>query len=79
MQSYALGAYKVFIRKIEPRTDEKLNKPKLSASAVLNPMDNSENLDEDYISDILDNMPEKQRAKFRDCLWVRFMRSLKNL
>ena len=40
-------AYKVFIRKIEPRTDEKLNKPELYASAVLNPMDNAENLDED--------------------------------
>ena len=64
-------AYKVFIRKIEPRTDEKLNKPELYTSAVLNPMDNAENLDEDYISDILDNMPEKQRARFRDGLWVK--------
>ena len=64
-------AYKVFIRKIEPRTDEKLNKPELYASAVLNPMDNTENLDEDYITDILDNMPEKQRARFRDGLWVK--------
>lgn len=64
-------AYKVFIRKIEPRTDEKLQKPDLYASAVLNPMDNAENLDEDYISDILDNMPEKQRARFRDGLWVK--------
>ena len=64
-------AYKVFIRKIEPRTDEKLNKPELYASAVLNPMNNAENLDEDYISDILDNMPEKQRARFRDGLWVK--------
>ena len=64
-------AYKVFIRKIEPRTDEKLNKPEFYASAVLNPMDNAENLDEDYISDILDNMPEKQRARFRDGLWVK--------
>ena len=34
-------------------------------------MDNAENLDEDYISDILDNMPEKQRARFRDGLWVK--------
>ena len=64
-------AYKVFIRKIEPRTDEKLQKPELYASAVLNPMDNAENLDEDYITDILDNMPEKQRTRFRDGLWVK--------
>ena len=64
-------AYKVFIRKIEPRTDEKIPKPELYDSAVLNPVDNAENLDEDYISDILDNMPEKQRARFRDGLWVK--------
>ena len=64
-------AYKVFIRKIEPRTDEALNKPELYASAVLNPADNAENLDADYISDILDNMPEKQKARFRDGLWVK--------
>ena len=64
-------AYKVFIRKIEPRTDEKLLKPELYDSTILNPMDNAENLDEDYISDILDNMPEKQRARFRDGLWVK--------
>ena len=64
-------AYKIFIRKIEPRTDEALNKPELYASAVLNPADNAENLDADYISDILDNMPEKQKARFRDGVWVK--------
>lgn len=64
-------AYKVFIRKIEPRTDEKINKPELYASMVLNPADNADNLAEDYISDILDNMPEKQKARFRDGLWVK--------
>lgn len=64
-------AYKVFIRKIEPRTDEPLAKPNLYASAVLNPMDNAENLASDYITDILDNMPEKQKARFRDGLWVK--------
>ncbi len=64
-------AYKVFIRKIEPRNDESLSKPELYASAVLNPMDNAENLAEDYISDILDTMPEKQKARFRDGLWVK--------
>lgn len=64
-------AYKFFIRKIEPRTDEALNKPELYASAVLNPADNAENLDADYISDILDNMPVKQKARFRDGLWVK--------
>jgi phage terminase large subunit len=64
-------AYKVFIRKIEPGTDEKLPNEGLYESMVLNPADNAEHLSEDYISDILDNMPEKQRARFRDGLWVK--------
>lgn len=64
-------AYKVFIRKIEARTDMPLVKPELYASMVLNPSDNAENLAEDYICDILDTMPEKQKARFRDGLWVK--------
>jgi hypothetical protein len=38
---------------------------------VLNPEDNKDNLPEDYISDILDVLPEKQKARFRDGLWVK--------
>jgi hypothetical protein len=38
---------------------------------MLNPQDNCENLPEDYISDILDVLPEKQKARFRDGLWVK--------
>ena len=64
-------AYKVFIRKIEPRTDTPLIKPELYVSMLLNPRDNEENLASDYIEDILDTMPEKQRARFRDGLWVK--------
>lgn len=64
-------AYKVFIRKIEPRTDTPLMKPALYASMLLNPADNAENLASDYIEDILDTMSEKQRARFRDGLWVK--------
>jgi PBSX family phage terminase large subunit len=64
-------AYKVFIRKIEPRTDERLKKPELYASMILNPADNAENLADDYITDILDNLPGKQRDRFKDGLWVK--------
>jgi len=64
-------AYKVFIRKIEARTDSPLLKPELYASMLLNPADNAENLAADYIEDILDTMPEKQKARFRDGLWVK--------
>ena len=38
---------------------------------LLNPEDNKENLPEDYLTDILDVLPEKQRARFRDGLWVK--------
>jgi hypothetical protein len=35
---------------------------------LLNPEDNRDNLPEDYITDILDALPEKQKARFRDGL-----------
>jgi hypothetical protein len=38
---------------------------------LLNPEDNRDNLPEDYLSDILDVLPEKQKARFRDGLWVK--------
>jgi hypothetical protein len=38
---------------------------------LLNPEDNREHLPEDYIADILDALPEKQKARFRDGLWVK--------
>jgi len=38
---------------------------------VLNPEDNKDNLPDGYISDILDVLPEKQKARFRDGLWVK--------
>ena len=36
----------------------------------MNPADNQKNLPENYVSDILGNLPEKQRARFRDGVWV---------
>jgi hypothetical protein len=48
-----------------------LVKPELYASMMLNPADNKEHLADDYISDVLDAMPEKQKARFRDGLWVK--------
>jgi len=64
-------AYKVFVLKKTFHTGEPLEKPELYQSMLLNPQDNQENLPEDYISDILDALPEKQRARFRDGLWVK--------
>ena len=64
-------AYKVFVLKRAFLTGEPLEKAELYASMILNPDDNRENLPEDYISDILDVLPEKQKARFRDGLWVK--------
>jgi hypothetical protein len=50
---------------------ERLEKPELYASMMLNPEDNKANLPDDYISEILDVLPEKQKARFRDGLWVK--------
>jgi hypothetical protein len=64
-------AYKIFVQKRMFLTDEPLVKPELYASMLLNPFDNQEYLPADYISDILDALPEKQRARFRDGDWVK--------
>jgi PBSX family phage terminase large subunit len=64
-------AYKIFVQKKTFLSGEPLEKPELYASMILNPADNRDNLPEDYIVDILDALPEKQRARFRDGLWVK--------
>jgi len=64
-------AYKIFVLKKVFQTGEPLEKPELYQSMVLNPEDNKENLPDDYISDILDVLPEKQKARFRDGMWVK--------
>ena len=64
-------AYKIFVLKRAFNSGEALEKPELYETMLLNPEDNRENLPEDYISDILDVLPEKQRARFRDGLWVK--------
>jgi PBSX family phage terminase large subunit len=64
-------AYKIFVLKRQFLTGEPLEKAELYASMLLNPEDNKDNLPEDYIADILDVLPEKQKARFRDGLWVK--------
>jgi PBSX family phage terminase large subunit len=64
-------AFKIFVLKRIFLTGEPLEKPELYQSMLLNPEDNRDNLPEDYISDILDVLPEKQKARFRDGLWVK--------
>jgi hypothetical protein len=64
-------AYKVFIKKLQFYDGKPLVKPELYASMILNPADNQEHLPEDYIGDILDALPGKARARFRDGAWVK--------
>ncbi|MDR0387235.1 MAG: terminase, partial [Treponema sp.] len=64
-------AYKIFVLKKAFLSGEALEKPELYRSMMLNPEDNRDHLPDDYISDILDALPEKQRARFRDGLWVK--------
>jgi hypothetical protein len=64
-------AYKIFVLKRAFLSREPLEKAELYASMLLNPEDNRFNLPDDYISDILDVLPEKQKARFRDGLWVK--------
>ncbi len=64
-------AYKIFVLKRTFLTGDPLGKPELYQAMLLNPEDNKDNLPEDYISDILDTLPEKQKARFRDGLWVK--------
>jgi hypothetical protein len=71
LHGYLHWAYKIFIHKKAFLTGEPLEKPELYTSMLLNPEDNREHLPEDYISDILDALPEKQRARFRDGAWVK--------
>jgi hypothetical protein len=38
---------------------------------LLNPADNREHLPEDYMAGILDTLPEKQKQRFKEGLWVK--------
>jgi PBSX family phage terminase large subunit len=64
-------AYRIFIRKQQFLNGEPLVKPELYASMIVNPADNAEHLPDDYITDVLDAMPEKQKARFKDGSWVK--------
>jgi PBSX family phage terminase large subunit len=56
-------SYPVFIKKIDPITSEPLDQNKY-ASLLMNPRDNLVNIDEEYITQVLSQMPEKLRQRF---------------
>ena len=64
-------AHKLFIEKIDPIKKDRLSRPELYASLLMNPDDNKENLPDHYIEDMLDTLPDRARARFRYGQWVK--------
>lgn len=56
-------SYWVFEKKLNPIDNEPIKNPEKYASLLMNPTDNLENIDEDYI-ELLEGMPEEERNRF---------------
>lgn len=58
-------SYWLFQKHLDPVDNVPVDKDKY-ASILMNPKDNLENIAPEYISEILDNLPEAQRKRFKD-------------
>lgn len=58
-------SYWLFQKHLDPIDNVPVD-PSKYASILMNPKDNLENIDPEYISEILNNLPEAQRKRFRD-------------
>lgn len=56
-------SYKLFMNKKDPITKLNLSKPEKFAFLKMNPIDNKENLSEEYLEE-LDDLPKRQRDRF---------------
>lgn len=56
-------SYWLFEKKLDPVADEPLSNPEDYVSLLMNPQDNIENIDEEYLK-LLAQMPEKERNRF---------------
>jgi PBSX family phage terminase large subunit len=56
-------SYWYFIKKVHPTDERELDENKY-ASMVMNPKDNLENIDEDYITEVLSELGERDKARF---------------
>ncbi len=61
--------YKIFIESKDPRTGQPLANPENFASMFINPVDNTENIDPDYVASLM-SLPEKQRRRFLDGKYI---------
>ncbi len=64
--STAHWIYKLFIKKLDPRTEEPLKRPKLYTYLQMNPIDNYINLPPHYIDNVLGTLSERERLRFLD-------------
>ena len=62
-------SYWLFEKKVDPMSDEMLSNPEDYQSFLMNPKDNIENIDEDYL-ELLAKMPEKERMRFLEGEYV---------
>lgn len=58
-------SYWLFEKKLDPVDNVPVD-PERYTSILMNPKDNLENIDPEYITEILDNLPEAQRKRFKD-------------
>ena len=56
-------SYWLFIKKLDPIDEESLKEPEMYGHFLMNPKDNLENIDEEYLK-LLERMPEKDRERF---------------
>jgi PBSX family phage terminase large subunit len=61
-------SYWLFQKKINPANNSPLNNPELYSSILMNPEDNLDNIDKDYL-DMLDELPDKDRDRFKKGLF----------
>lgn len=62
-------SYWLFERKVNPVESEPLSNPENYGSLLMNPSDNLDNIDSEYL-DMLKSLPEKQRRRFLDGEYV---------
>ncbi len=63
-------AHKLFLERKEPRSGEVVDKPELYARLQMNPIDNAKNLPPNYISDVLGSLPDRERNRFIEGIWL---------
>lgn len=58
-------SYPLFIKGLDPDSWEPRADAKNYAAFLINPEDNIDNIDPDYITDVLDHLPERERDRFK--------------